>query len=255
MPISAFFANLSIPGIGLALVFGAIWLAALKPGYLKRPVTWIVFIAGAVLFAPAIAWVQAPLQTWAGNQLIRWLGLLTYQKQIWFTAMPVVLLSGLVQEGAKLVPVAVYWLTQRRKLDAGFGLTLGALCGAGFGIIEAQWALNSIFASGWSWQTVQVYGFIGIAGFWERFFTIAFHTASTALAGWGLAKGYGWQFYLLCSFMHFLTNYTVIFYQQGLISTVQIEVVIAVFASIVFAIVLWLRWRHNATPGPLSTQN
>jgi hypothetical protein len=243
MAIGSFFVDPSAWGIGLALVFGAIWLAALKPGYLKSPAPWLVFLAGAALLAPSIAWIQAPLQTWVGNRLIQWLGLTTYRNRIWFTAIPVVLLSGLVQEGAKLAPVVTYWLTKHRTIDARLGLTIGALAGAGFGIVEAQWALNSIFAAGWSWQMAQVYGFLGIAGFWERFFSIAFHTSSTALAGWGLSKGHGWQFYLLCSFLHFLTNYTVIFLQKGLINTVQIEIIIAVFASILFAVVLWLRWR------------
>jgi RsiW-degrading membrane proteinase PrsW (M82 family) len=172
--------------------------------------------------------------------------LITYQNQIWFTAVPLVLLSGLVQEGAKLLPVVVYWLIRHRKIEPVLGLTTGAVVGSGFGIFEAQWVLNTIFASGWSWNLALTYGFLGFAGFWERFFTVGFHISSTALASWGLSKGLGWQFYLIASVLHFLLNYTVIFFQKGLLDTIQIEVVIAIIAAILFSIVFWLRWRKPA---------
>jgi hypothetical protein len=245
MDVSSFFAHPSIWGVGLSVLFGAIWLASLKPLHLRRPGPWLVLIAGAALFAPGIAWIQVPLQTLVGNAMIRWLGILTYQNQIFFTGIPVVLLSGLVQEGAKLLPVSVHWWSHRRELTPRFALTLGAMSGVGFGILESQWVLNSIFASGWSFETFQVYGFLGIAGFWERFFTIAFHTSSAALAGWGLSRGYGWQFYLLVSFLHFLLNYTVIFFQKGLISTIQVEIIIAAIGVILYAVVSWLRYRKE----------
>lgn len=245
MDITSFFANPSYPGIGLAVLFGVIWLAALKPKHLRSPVPWLVLIAGAVLFAPSIAWIQVPLQNLVGNRLMGWVGIITYQNRILLTAIPVVLLSGLIQEGAKFLPVSVYWGIRRRRLSPRFALILGAMAGAGFGIVEGQWVLNSIFASGWSFKIFQIYGFLGIAGFWERFFTIAFHTSSAALAAWGLSRGRGWQFYLLVSFLHFLSNYTVVFFQKGLINTVQIEIIIAVIAVALFAVVSWLRYRRG----------
>ena len=203
-----------------------------------------MLLAGAVLFAPAIAWIQAPLQNWVGNRLINQLGLMAYGNNILWAGIPVVLLSGLVQEGAKLLPVAAYWLYKRRSLSPGEGLSLGAMSGAGFGVFEAQWVLNGIFASGWSWAVFQTYGFLGISGFSERFFTVAFHTGSAALAGWGLAKGHGWQFYLLASFLHFLMNYGILLNQKGILDSVQLEIYIYVFAAVLFGFVLWLRW-HN----------
>jgi RsiW-degrading membrane proteinase PrsW (M82 family) len=245
MNISSFFANPSALGVGLAILFGVIWLAALTPLNLRQPGPWLILIAGAALFAPSIAWIQVPLQNLVGNTLIRWLGILTYQNQIYFTGIPVVLLSGLVQEGAKLLPVSVFWLIHQRKLDPKLGLTSGAMAGAGFGIVEGQWVLNSIFASGWTIRFFQIYGFLGIAGFFERFFTMAFHTASAALAGWGLPRGYGWQFYLLVSFLHFLLNYTVIFVQKGVISTTQVEIIVAGIAVVLFTTVSWLRYRRE----------
>ncbi len=248
MPIGSFFAQPSLGGIGLALLFSAFWLACLHPWRWRGPGLWLVLLGGALLFAPSISWVQVPLQNAAGNRIVGALGIFTYRENILWAGIPVILLSGLVQEAAKFLPVWFYWLYRRRSFDPREGLSLGAAAGAGFGIIEAQWVLNAIFASGWSWAVVQTFGFPGIAGLWERFFTLAFHTASAALMGWGLAKGKGWQFYLLASFLHFLLNYSILFVQKGWLTSNQLEIFVAVYALIVFAGVLWLRWRKTFRP-------
>ena len=83
------------------------------------------------------------------------------------------------------------------------------------------------------------------AGFWERFFTVAFHTASCAIAGWGLARGWGWQFYLLASFLHGLLNYSVALLQSGIFTIVSLEIYAAVVAVLVTGVALWLRWRKS----------
>ena len=41
--------------------------------------------------------------------------------------IPQILLSGLVQEGAKLVPVVLYWRREGRSLDPKLGLAVGAV--------------------------------------------------------------------------------------------------------------------------------
>ncbi len=246
MSITQFFANPSFPGIGLAVLFGLIWIAALAPLNWRSPLTPIVMFASAILFPVSIALVQAPLQTQVSNAFIRFLGPINYQRDILYTGIPVVLLSGIVQEGAKMLPVIGYWLFKRRSLNPKIGLSVGAIAGVSFGVFEAQWLLNSVFAQGWNISMVQVYGFTGIAAFWERFFTIAFHTASAALTGWGLARGYGWQFYLIASFVHFLSNYTIILLQKGFLTSFPIEIIIAIIAVLLFATVEWLRWRKQA---------
>jgi hypothetical protein len=253
MDITDFFENPSPWGIGLAIIFGAIWLAALRPLKLSTSIPWILLLIGAVLFAPSIAWIQAPLQTLVGNRIIGSMGIVAYQSNLLWAGIPVVLFSGLIQEGAKLLPVAGYWLYKRRKMNSIFGLSLGAVVGAGYGIFEAQWLLNSVFASGWSFSTIQLYGFLGIAAFVERFFTISFHTASAALACWGLARGRGWQFYLLASFLHFLVNYGVLLSAKGIFGTIQIEIWVYVISAVVFGVVMWLR--HSSKLNSLSWGN
>lgn len=156
--------------------------------------------------------------------------------------IPQILLSGLVQEGAKLTPVVIYWWRQGRNIDPKLGLAIGAIAGLGFGVFEAVWVHNTIFASGWSWESLQTGGIVALAGFWERFFVVAFHIAASALAGWGLAKGWGWQFYLLASFAHAFINYSAILSASGTMTMAQLEIFVALWAMIVTVIALRLRW-------------
>jgi len=242
----SFFANPSILGIGLALVFGAIWLAPYWPPLFKKHWLWAVLAGSAILTLVAVAFIQMPLQFlvgqalnhfWSQEVLIRWLLLI---------GIPLILLTGLVQEGSKLVPVVIYWWRSGKSIDPKLGLAIGAVAGVGFGIFESQWVHNTIFASGWSWGAVQTGGLMALAGFWERFFTVAFHTAASALAGYGLAKGWGWQFYLLASFLHAFLNYSIVFLQAGVMIPLQVQIFVAAWALLVAYGALWLRWRKPA---------
>jgi uncharacterized membrane protein YhfC len=120
--------------------------------------------------------------------------------------------------------------------------------GAGFGVFEAVWVHNTILASGWTWAAVETGGVLALLGFWERFFSVAFHIAASALAGYGLAKRLGWQFYLIASVLHGLTNYGVILLQAGVLTSIQVEIYIAVLAVAITAVALWLRWRSADGP-------
>jgi RsiW-degrading membrane proteinase PrsW (M82 family) len=242
----SFFQNPSAWGIGLAIAFGAVWLAGYRPPLFKKPWLWAVLVSSAFLTLAAACFIQIPLQAetgkalsyfWSQEVLLRW---------ILLAGIPSVLLSGLVQEGSKLVPVVVYWQRSGKNIDPKLGLAIGAVAGAGFGIFEAQWAHNLIFASGWTWEWVQTYGFVALLGFWERFFTVAAHIAFSALAGYGLAKGWGWQFYLIASGLHGLLNYGTVLWQAGLLTDLHVEIYIAVLAMLVTGWALWLRWRKTA---------
>jgi RsiW-degrading membrane proteinase PrsW (M82 family) len=231
--------------VGLAIGFGAVWLACYWPPLSKRPWLWAVLVSSAFLTLVALWFIQYPLQVlawkalghfWNQEVLVRW---------ILLTALPTVIISGLVQEGAKLVPVVVYWRRSGRSLDPRLGLALGAVAGAGFAIFEAQWAHNQVFGSGWTWEVVQNYGFWAVGPFWERFFTVAAHIAFSALAGYGLARGRGWQYYLIVSALHGLLNYSTALYGSGRLTAVHVEIYIAVVALAVTGWALWLRWRKG----------
>ncbi len=232
-------------GIGLAIVFGAVWFTPYWTPILKKPWAWAILAVSAFLSLIAVTFIQIPLQAltgqalnyfWSQEALMRWLLL---------AGIPQILYSGLVQEGSKLVPVVIYWWRKGRNIDPKLGLAIGAVAGLGFGVFEAVWAHNNIFAAGWSWETVQASGLMALAGFWERFFAVAFHVAASALAGYGLARGWGWQFYLLAAFLHGLLNYSVVLLRVGFFTVIHVEIYAAVVAVLVTGGVLWLRWRKQ----------
>lgn len=239
----SFFANPSAWGIGLAIVFGAIWIAAYWPPLFKRPWLWAILVGSAILTSVVTAFIQFPLQSLKGQLMEDFWGEEVLTRWLLLSGIPIVLLGGLIQEGAKLVPVVLYWWRKGKNIDPKLGLMIGAVAGAGYGILEAQWMINDAFASGWSWASVQTQGLVALADFWERFFAVAFHTASCALAGYGLAKGKGWQFYLIVSSLHFGIIYIGLLLQIGLITLLQVESFIASWAILVSLAALWLRWR------------
>jgi len=241
----SWFANPNIIGIALAIAFGAIWLAGYWPPLFKKPWLWAVAVVSAFLTLAAVTFIQIPLQVWTGQALERFWSHEILLSWLLLAGIPQILYSGLAQEGSKLVPVVVWWWRQGRNIDPKLGLAIGAVAGAGFGVFEAVWVHNNIFAFGWSWEAVQTGGLVALVGFGERFFTVAFHIAVSALAGYGLARGWGWQFYLLASFLHGFLNYSVVLLQSGLVTSIQIEIFIAVIAAVVTGTVLWLRWRKS----------
>ena len=240
------FTNPSVLGIGLALVFGTIWLAPYWPPLFKKYWLWAVLVSSAILSLAAVSFIQIPLQIWAGQALNYFWSEEILMNWLMLAGIPQILLSGLVQEGSKLAPVVIYWWRKGRNIDPKLGLAIGAVAGAGLGVFEAVWVHNNIFAAGWSWEAVQTGGIMALAGFWERFFAVAFHIAASALAGYGLAKGWGWQFYLLAAFLHAFLNYSIVPLQSGLITIIQLEIFAAVWAVLVTAGALWLRWKKSA---------
>ncbi|MFC1904283.1 hypothetical protein ACFLXT_00745 [Chloroflexota bacterium] len=241
----SWFANPSIPGIGLAIIFGAVWLVGYWPPLFKKHWLWAVFVSSAILSLAAVSFIQLPLQIWTGKALYQFWSREVLMRWVLLAGIPQILLSGLVQEGSKLVSVVVWWWRSGRNIDPKLGLAIGAVAGAGLGVFEAVWAHNTIFASGWRWEVVQTNGLITLAGFWERFFVVAFHTAASAIAGYGLARGWGWQFYLLASFLHGLLNYSAALLQSGLFTVVYLEIYAAVLAVLVTMVALRLRWRKQ----------
>jgi hypothetical protein len=244
----SFFRNPSFIGIFLAIVFGTIWLACYRPPLFKQYWLWAVLAGSAFLTLIAIVLVQVPLQTWTIKGMFDVWGDETLLQWALLAGIPNIIYIGLVQEGAKLVPAAVYWRQTGKSLNPGLMLAIGAVAGAGYGILETQFALNSILAEGWTWELVNTQGVIALGGLWERFFMTAFHTGACALAAYGLSKGKGIQFYLIAAFAHIMLEYSRLLVQKGLLSFLWAEVYIAVIALAVTGVTFWLRWRKQAIP-------
>jgi RsiW-degrading membrane proteinase PrsW (M82 family) len=235
-----FFQDPSAREIGLAIAFGAVWLACYRPPLFKKPWLWAVLVSSAFLTLVAVCFIQRPLNFWiigarcheVLNHLIIWAG------------RP--LLGGLIQEGSKMVPVVVYWRRSGKNIDPKLGLAIGAAAGAGFGILQAQ--LSWI---GWdATRAWRFFRFETIYGFWHTFFSVAAQIAFSALAGYGLVRGRGWQFYLIASALHGLLNLAQLLFPDLLAwwppSSLGACVYTAVLATLVTAWALWLRWRKRA---------
>ena len=240
--------------IGLAIVFGGIWLCAHWPPLFKKPWFWAVAVASAFLTVGAIVFIQSPLKYWAGEALSYFWDDITLWNWLLLAGIPAVLISGLVQEGAKMVPMAVWWWRSGKKITPRMGLAIGAIAGAAFGAFEGFWVFSRIFGAGWTLDALGTDGFMAYAGFTERFFAIGFHAAVSALVGYGLAKGKGWQYFLFASGLHALFNYSAYFYQKGYLSLEWVEFVIAIIAIVLATVVLIVRWRlEKETPEEMTT--
>jgi RsiW-degrading membrane proteinase PrsW (M82 family) len=252
--ITSFFMTAFQPGVGwnivlisiaLGLTFGAIWLIAYQPS-LRNKASFLLVAGVSALFTwSAISFIQLPLQSFWVQGLLQFWDESTVAQWWLLAGIPFVLISGLVQEGAKMVPLVFYKSKNHGTFDTINGLITGAIAGAGFGVFEAIWVNNKTFASGFSWQILQTQGLGLMLPFVERFFAVGFHIAISALAGYGLAKVKGRRFYLLAAFLHGATNYSVVLAQMGT-STDVIEACLATCSVLVTAVVLWLRWRKTS---------
>ncbi len=242
------FANPNFVAMGLAVAFGLFWYALYRPPLTGYGFLWGVMAVSAILTLLAIAFIQVPLQILTQQLTGMAFDQATIVKWLYFLGIPIVLLSGLVQEGAKMLPMVFIWQRADRDISPVVGIVLGAAAGAGFGIFEAMWAHNQVFAAGFTWASVEAGGFLAILPFWERFFTIAGHIAFSALAGYGLAKGRGWLFFLIAAGLHSLMNYSVILLQAQLISMMAVEMLVAAVAVAATVWVLLLRYGEDGAP-------
>ncbi len=236
-------------GIVIAFVFGALWLLSHWPPLFKKPWLWAVLVGSGLLTLLAYVFIQIPLQSGVQKIMENIWDMGTLDDWLLLATIPIVLVIGLVQEGAKMVPMVFWWLKSDRKISPKMGLAIGALAGAGFGIFEAVWLNNNLLLNpsmftyvGLPWDAA-AYGFEGIAPYWDSFFSVGFHIAASALAGYGLAKGKGYQFYLLAAFLNALITYGAVLRVQFEWTVLQVEMYIAVVTVLVIAGALWLRWR------------
>ena len=244
--------KMGLVAAGLAVLFGVIWLLGYWPSIFKKIWFWPVMIGSAVLTLLAITFVQIPAQYYYNQVFLDKLAPQTLMDWYLLAGFPLVLISGLVQEAAKSLPVAIWWWRGKRTFSPKMGLIIGAAAGAGFGIVETFWVHSQVFAAGWTTQVITQYGFDGILPFWERLFTIGFHTGASALVGYGLAKGKWWKYYLVAAVLHSLVNYSSIFttyfiYVRGAawLKLSYVEFYIAFVALAVMAVAMYLRWRKD----------
>jgi len=227
----------------LALAFAALWLVLLAGRRLRNLWLWAVFVVGAILFPLSLAWVQVPIQQAINSLYVRTMGAGTAQSYALLTGIPLVFIAGLVQEVVKFGDGVAGLYLARVRHTARAGLAMGAAAGAGYGAAEAFWVFNQVFASGFTWATVQLAGWRALLAFIERFFTVMFHTSVVAVAVYGYASGRPWRYLLLAIGLHTLVDYLVLPAQLQIITTIELEVIVAVIALATLVLALWLRSR------------
>ncbi len=242
----------------LAILLATPWFLLLVRRRTSLSWIWAVLLVGIILFPLSIAYIQEPIQNGINSIYARYLSGETIQKYVLLIGLPVIIVSGLVQEVVKFA-IAVVGQRISRDLKTGrSGLAFGAASGAGYGGIEAFWVFNQIFASGITLATIQLLGVNALYGFIERIFTVMFHIGAAALSTYGYTTGRPWRYLLLAIFLHSLTNYLVLPLQVGLLNTEIVEGILAIIAIATIGAALWLNAHAKGSDMPANkadTQN
>jgi len=239
----------------LAILLAAPWFLLLVRRRVRISWIWVVFLAGIVLFPLSIAYIQVPIQNGINSLYVRYLSIETLQKNLLLVGIPLVIVSGLVQEVVKFVIAVIGQRVSNDAKTGRSGLAFGAASGAGFGGMEAFWVFNQIFAAGITLATVQLLGVAALYGFIERIFTVMFHIGAAALSTYGYTTGRPWRYLLLAIGLHSLTNYFVLPLQAGLLSTEIVEGIIAAIAIATIGTALWLNSRAKSSDKSASENN
>lgn len=247
----SYFSNVTLAGILLAIVFGAICIACFYPPLLKRLWLLEILAGSAIITLLAVSFIQIPIRNAIGKDMTELLTEANIIRSLLLNGIPIVIVVGLVQEGAKLVSPAIYWLFKKRTVDPKLMIIVGAMAGAGFGIFEAQYLHNVYITSGWNFGLLHDEGLIMLLPFIGTFLTIAFHTGTCALTSYGLARGFGWLAYPVIAIVDAIMQYSNYLAISGIVSNVAMGIYVAFFAVLVMASALWLRWKKGA---PLENQ-
>jgi hypothetical protein len=235
----------------LAILFAVPWFLLLVRKRIRISWIWVVLLAGIILFPLSIAYIQVPIQNVINTLYARNLSNEIIQKYLLLIGIPIIIVSGLVQEVIKFIIAVIGQSVSHDGKTGRSGLAFGAASGAGYGGMEAFWVFNQIFATGITFGTIQLLGINALYGFIERFFTVMFHIGAAALSTYGYTTGRPWRYLLLAIFLHSLTNYFVLPLQAGLLSTEIVEAIIAVIAVATIGAALWLNHRSKRSNDPV----
>jgi hypothetical protein len=215
-----------LPIYGLYFFVSLIWLLFLGRDSYRIKWSYLLFIAGGLVY-PIIYITQAPLQkSYALNVLGPALGA---GESILIPAIIPPLLTGLIQESLKLIPL--FLVVRMAKPRPVAMVSMGAFVGAGFGCIEACHLIAPLF------QNQQITGYVLI----ERVFTILFHATAGALLGYGIARKQIWQFLLAAIGLHTLGNYMIIFVQMKTLTIKGLNILLGLYDIALLAGMIYLQ--------------
>ncbi len=188
------------------LIFGGLFAYPMVRKYYKQYPVYIALILGILAYL-IVREILYPVQKWYSLKYMI-PGLQTGQSLYILAILPA-LISGLLQELFKLIPVILVYLWKRPTRN--YSITLGIMCAVGFGIYEASAITGPAFQAGnfslFSWHVC------------ERIVMILFHVVSGAAFGYGLNRGWKYllYFWLIISMIHWISDYLLVFLQKNII--------------------------------------
>lgn len=228
------------------LIYTAICLLPFRPPLHKNTGLWIVLVAGLILTPFCIAFIQMPIQRAISNAISGLASSLGNVTAYAISGIFIALIASFVQQGARLIPTWAYLVKTKTLTSPLNGLIVGAVAGAGFGIIDAFLGHNQIFQLGLNKLMQSGGGIIALVVF-ERFFTLAMCTATTAIAGYGIATGKGWQYYLIICGVQFIFNYIPFLISTKYLDLIAAETLMFLIAAGTMTFALWLRYKKTKT--------
>jgi RsiW-degrading membrane proteinase PrsW (M82 family) len=156
---------------------------------------------------------QFPLQKWYSDVHI--FPGLNSGGSLFYYAIFSALISAVIQELLKLIPIVLVFLWKRPKQF--LSVSLGVFCGLGFGIYEACSVTGAMYQSG----AITIHSW----AVFERIFSIIFHATTGAALGYGINRGFKHLaiIWLTMVAVHSFSSYLVVFLQKGIFDVVIFE--------------------------------
>ena len=227
----------------LALVFGIIWLLGYRPPFSKKPQLWLVAISSALITIIVLALIYMPLSYLLLSSVHP-----SSVAEVLMWMLPVVLLAGFLQEGAKMIPM-LFFLRGNDKNDPKMGIVIGAAAGAGFGIFQLFWTYNQAFALGWRYDGIE-----SLIPFWLAFWALTLHIGLSSFVGYGITQGKTSKYLSNAGFIQALVAYLptllVVITEEVTTTYYILAVIIPIVVVITMAISYNLRWRKYGSETP-----
>ncbi|MCK4462431.1 MAG: hypothetical protein KAW46_11545, partial [candidate division Zixibacteria bacterium] len=216
-----------LPVFTAYLILGLASLVFFAGRAYRRPVTWLAFLSGGVAYLPVIV-TQMPLQMYLVERLL--IPGIAGGGSPYFWGLFPALTTGVTQELLKVGLILLFGILAKLRTDRM--VIIGAVCGAGFGIVEGcHLAMLAINVELFSWHLL------------ERGFMILFHTTSGALLGYGLAAGFtSRRLMLILSTMILFDaflRYLLVFVHQNVINVQMMYFVIPIVVVALTFLALW----------------
>ncbi len=227
---STFYRRVMIWAFYAAIAFLCVLL--FSRGNLSRADYWLLFVMSGITFA-LVVYVQAPIQQKFSGAVFRSLG--SAGSGTYFAAFVIAAISGFFQEGFKTLLIWFRWNQKDDRPNLRSMVALGAMVGAGFGLVEACWLTGGLFASG-------ALGLVSLA-VWERLITIMFHTSMGVLIAYGVGRREPWQFLTIAAVLHTLGNFSIIFVRHGFVDAFIFEALLTVYDLALFTVALVILYR------------